>query len=101
MAESVAWTSQRLNDSVARGEIYPLYFFYGDETFLIDEAVEAIEHVALGEGLRDFNLNTFYGGEAEAAQIRDAVETLPMMSQVRLVVLKDTQDLSEKDWDFL
>ena len=57
MAET--WTPQRLNDTVARGEIYPLYFLYGDETFLIDEAIASIEHTTIGEGMRDFNLNTF------------------------------------------
>jgi DNA polymerase III delta subunit len=53
-----SWTPQRLSDTVARGEIYPLYFFYGDETFLIDDALEQIEKSAVGAGLRDFNLNT-------------------------------------------
>ncbi len=101
MAESTAWTPQRLNDTVARGEIYPLYFLHGDETFLIDEALASIEHATIGEGMRDFNLNTFYGGEAEASQIRDAVETLPMMSPVRLVVVKDAHSLTDKEWDFL
>lgn len=100
MAEA-GWTPQRLSDTIARGEIYPLYFFYGDETFLIDEALVEIEKTVIGEGLRDFNLNTYYGGETEPSAIRDAVETLPMMSQVRLVVLKDAQDLSDKDWEML
>jgi DNA polymerase-3 subunit delta len=96
-----SWTPQRLNETVARGEIFPLYFFYGDETFLIDDALEQIEKTAVGDSLRDFNLNTYYGSEAEPAAIRDAVETLPMMSQVRVVVLKDAHDLSDKDWDLL
>ncbi len=101
MAEA-GWTPQKLNDTVARGELYPLYYLYGDESFLIDESLRSIEDAALSvEGLRDFNLNTFYGGEAEPAGIRDAVETLPMMSQVRVVVVKDADELSDKDWDLL
>lgn len=100
MAES-GWSPQNLNDSIARGEVYPLYFLHGDETYLIEQAMIDLEFAAIGEGLRDFNLNTFYGQEAEASAIRDAVETLPMMSKVRLVVVKETQELSEKDWDVL
>lgn len=96
------WTPQRLMDSTARGEIYPLYLLHGDESFLIDEALAAIEGVALQtEGLRDFNLNTFYGGETDPGTIRDAVETLPMMSQVRVVIVKDADELKDKDWDVL
>ena len=100
MAEA-GWTPQRLNDSISRSEIFPLYLFHGDETFLIDESVAHLELTALGEGLRDFNLNTFYGGEADASTIRDAVETLPMMSPVRVVVVKDVQELSDKEWEML
>jgi DNA polymerase-3 subunit delta len=101
MAE-VGWTPQKLNDAVSRGELYPLYYLYGDESFLIDEALRDVEDAALSvEGLRDFNLNTFFGGEAEPAAIRDAVETLPMMSQRRVVVVKDADQLNDKDWDLL
>ena len=82
MAESNAWSPQRLNDAIQRGTIYPLYFLHGDETFLISETLQTLEQTTIGDGMRDFNLNTFYGGDAEASQIRDAVETLPMMSPV-------------------
>lgn len=100
MAEA-SWTPQRLNETTARGEIYPLYLFFGDETFLIDEALTALESAALGDGLRDFNFNTLYGEETDAAAIRDAVETLPMMSPVRMVILKDMHELSDKQWEQL
>ncbi len=95
------WSPQALDSSVEKGEIYPLYFLYGDESFLIEDALKKIETQALGDGLKDFNLNTYYGGEAQPDQIRDAVETLPMMSQVRVVILKDAHELTEKDWDAL
>lgn len=98
----IGWSVQKLNDAISRGELYPLYLLYGDETFLIDQAVEHLEHTALqAEGLRDFNLSIYYGGEADASRIRDAVETLPMMSQVRVVVVKDADELNEKDWELL
>lgn len=100
MAEA-GWTPQKLNDSIRRGEVYPLYYLYGDETFLIDEALETLEKTALGDGLRDFNLNTYYGQDAEPSQIRDAVETLPMMAQVRVVVVKEAHELTDKDWEQL
>ena len=97
----VAWTPQKLNEAIRRHEIYPLYLLYGDESFLIDEALAALEKEALGEGLRDFNLNTFYAGDVATDLIRDAVETLPMMAQVRVVVVKEAHELSDKDWDVL
>ncbi len=97
----MSWTPQNLNDSIRRGEIYPLYFFYGDETFLIDDTMSQLEPLALEAGLRDFNFNTYYGDDADIEVIRDAIETLPMMARTRMVVLKEAQDLSDKDWEHL
>lgn len=74
------WSPQALEQSVEKGQVYPLYYLYGDETFLIEDALARLTETALGDGLKDFNLNTYYGGEVDAAQIRDAVETLPMMA---------------------
>jgi DNA polymerase-3 subunit delta len=95
------FSPQALDQTLTKGEIYPLYYLYGDETFLIEDALARLTDTALGEGLKDFNLNTYYGGEVDAAQIRDAVETLPMMAQVRVVIVKDAQDLTDKEWELL
>ncbi len=98
---SAEWSVQSLQSSLAKKDLYPLYYFFGDETFLIDEALVQLQEVALADGLRDFNLNTYYGDHVDASVIRDAIETLPMMAQVRLVVVKEAHDLSEKDWENL
>ncbi len=95
------FSPQALDQTIEKGQVYPLYYLYGDETFLIEDALSRLTDVALGEGLKDFNLNTYYGGEVDAAQIRDAVETLPMMAQVRVVIVKDAQDLTDKEWESL
>lgn len=95
------WTQQRLSDSIAKGQVYPLYFFYGDETYLMDESLSELQDMALGDSLRDFNLNTFYASDAEISQIRDAAETLPMMAQVRVVIVKEAHELNDKDWEQL
>jgi DNA polymerase-3 subunit delta len=98
---AVSWTPERLVQTVKKGEFQTLYYLYGDETFLIDESLSSLVKAALGDGLKDFNFNTYYGSEAEAGIVRDAIETLPMMTPKRVVVLKDAQDLSDKEWDLL
>ena len=100
-ASATGWTPQELNDSIRRRDLRALYFLFGDETFLLNETLADLEALALGAGLRDFNLNSFYGDEADGVVIRDALETLPMMGAVRVVVLKAAQDLKEKDWEHL
>jgi DNA polymerase III subunit delta len=97
----VSWTPQTLEDSIRRQDVYPLYILFGEETYLIDEALAKLEKLALGDGLRDFNLNVYYGDDVAADVIRDAVETLPMMAQMRVVIVKEAQDLSDTDWQTL
>jgi DNA polymerase-3 subunit delta len=98
---SEAWTASKLQESLRKKDLYPLYFFYGDETFLIEEALHELIDFALGDSLRDFNLNTFYAADADASEIRDAIETLPMMAATRVVVLKEAQDFKDKEWEQL
>lgn len=93
-----AWNPARLTTSLSKGDLAPIYLFYGDETFLIDELLENLKSLALGDGLPDFNLDVFYAQSTEVSSIRDAIETLPMMAERRVVVLKEAQDLKEKDW---
>ena len=96
-----AWDEKKFSDSLAQGKIFPLYFLYGEEVFLLNEAVNDLMKAALGDGLGDFNLNLFYGQDATPEKIRDAVETLPMMAQRRVVILKEGQDLSDRDMEDL
>lgn len=100
MAEA-GWTPQLLTETIRKGSYYPLYYLYGDETFLIEDALGELQTAALGEGPRDFNHNTFYATEAEISQIRDAVETLPVMARLRVVVVKEAHELKDKDWEQL
>ncbi|MNK96739.1 DNA polymerase III subunit delta [compost metagenome] len=46
----------------------------------------------------DFNYSMFYASDADISVVRDAVETLPMMAPNRLVILKEAQELTDKEW---
>lgn len=57
--------------------------------FLAEDALKKIKAKVFEDSLADFNLDTFYGGEVEIEDLGAALETLPMMGQKRLVILKD------------
>lgn len=71
------------------GEPHPFYLFYGDEVFLAEDAIKKLKAKVFEDSLADFNLDNFYGGELEIENLGAALETLPMMGQKRLVILKD------------
>ena len=72
----------------------PLYFLYGEEGYLLDQAVETIVESAAPEGTDDFNSDTFRGRSVEAEDIRESCEMLPMMVDRRVVVVRDLQEMA-------
>ncbi len=95
------WSYNRLTQTLKKGEFASLYCLFGEETFLADRAKEEIVEAIIPEGMRDFNLNIFDGADCDVARVRDALETLPMMSPNRLVVLVNSDKLKDKEWEVL
>lgn len=79
----------------------PLYFFFGDEPYLIHQAYNYLKVCSLHGGAADFNFTQFFAADVEISRVRDEVETLPMMAPRRVVVLREVQALSDKEWDQL
>lgn len=79
----------------------PIYFFYGEESYLINQAMQYLKVCCLHDGISDFNFSSYYAGDADLSRVRDEIETLPMMSTRRVVILKEVQDLSDKEWQEL
>lgn len=77
------------------GRFAPLYFFFGDEGFLMDELQAlAVEH-ALRPHERDFNLDLVFGPEASAPAVLAQCAQFPMMAERRLVVVRGFEKLDE------
>jgi DNA polymerase III subunit delta len=92
------WDLRRLQLSLDKKSAEPIYLLYGEETFLVDEALKAIKKKVLVEGAQDFNYDSFVAPDNSAAQVRDAVETLPMMCDRRLVIYKNVESLKDENW---
>ncbi len=78
-----------------------ILYLSGEEDFFIEEAIDFIKKQKINESLKDFNFDLFYGRENEASRIFDIIETLPMMTETRLVMIRRAQDLKEQDWKVL
>lgn len=69
------------------GYIARAYLFTGEENYVKREALHALERRLLPEGLEALNQNVLEGQVAD--DIIAACETLPMMAERRLVVVRD------------
>ncbi len=89
---------QNIEKSFEKQDFAPLYFFYGEEPYLISQAVNYLKVCALHNGAADFNFNSYYAADANVSQVRDEVETLPMMAPRRVILLREVQDLNDREW---
>lgn len=77
--------------SIKKGELAPLYILMGEEDYYIDMIMDALESRVVAEEDKDFDFNLFYGVDADMDSVVAAAQQLPMMSERRLVLLKEAQ----------
>lgn len=93
------WDLRTLQQSLSQNKINGAYTLMGDENYLIQEAFEAIKNHFFAEGQGfDFNYDCCYASETKAVNIADIIETLPMMAEHRLVIVKESHLFKDKDW---
>ncbi len=80
-----------------QGRILPLYLFFGEEEFLIQEALDLIIKKVVDPGASDFNFNSIYCRDTPASEVVNLCQTLPFMSEKRLVIAKDFDALKAAD----
>ena len=83
------------------GQLSPLYFIFGDEPFLIEQCIERFKYAVLNESTIDFNYSLYYAADVEVVTLKETIETLPVFSERRLVILKNAQELKESEWQEL
>jgi DNA polymerase-3 subunit delta len=79
--------------SLGKGEIAPLYYFHGDEPYLIERGVKRLMGLTVPTDSRDFNLDIFYGKECKGDEIATAAQTLPMFAERRVVLVRRSSEL--------
>ena len=75
----------------------PLYWLEGDEDFFIDEVMDYAEKKILSQADAEFNFTTFYGKDANWADIINACRRYPMFAERQVVLLKEAQQMKDID----
>lgn len=98
MAQGRSKTGASFDDlatAFRHGRFAPLYFFYGEEGWFMDELQRlAVEH-AVAPHERDFNLDVVFGPEAAAPAVLAQCAQFPMMAERRLVVVRGFEKLDD------
>lgn len=96
---ATTWGLRQLQQSLSKQTPSPLYFIFGDEVYLVNEALKLIQSKSVTRELEDFNLDRFEAPQSSSLHVREAIITLPVMAPRRLVIFKNVQSLKEQDWE--
>lgn len=84
---------QLVND-IKNGNIKPIYFLMGEESYYIDKISDFIEDNVLAEEEKGFNQMVLYGRDVSIDDILSNAKRYPMMAEKQVVIVKEAQDLS-------
>ena len=79
-----------------KGQYDPAYYFHGAEDVLKEDAVRFILDNALDPSLRDFNFDQRSAGQLEPDAVADLCNTVPMMAERRVVLVRDVEAWKRK-----
>ncbi|HVP78121.1 MAG TPA: DNA polymerase III subunit delta [Thermodesulfobacteriota bacterium] len=77
-------------------DIYPVYFLYGPEDYLIEEEIQKLLNQTLSLKERGLNFHLFSGEEHSGQEIARAAQTLPMFSRFRFVLVREADRMEEE-----
>lgn len=94
---------QTLKSQIKLKELGNLYFFYGEETFLLNYYLEKIRSIVLEPLTESFNYHRMNSESFDLQSFSDAVDNLPMMAPGSLVQIDDVDifKLNESDRDII
>ena len=90
-------TFETIMKKIKAREFSPIYILTGDESYYIDKICDALMESVLPEEEREFNQFVVYGSDVTADQVADLARELPMMSQYKVIVVKEAQNIKNTD----
>ena len=66
-----------------------VYIFFGEETYLMQQAVEQLRALLVPAGFEEFNYHRLTGKGLTVQELTEAVEAMPMMAQNTFVTVTD------------
>ena len=97
---STAISYEALRRQLAGKQYAPVYLLHGTEGFFIDSVVKEFEKI-IPEEDKEFNQYTLYGSQVEPGVVMDLCMSVPMMSDMQVVFLKEAQAMRSDQLDRL
>ena len=73
--------------AIKKGDIKPIYFLMGEESYYIDFITRFIEKNVLSEEEKGFNQTIYYGRDVKIEDIVSASKRFPMMAERQVIIV--------------
>ncbi len=83
----------KIVNDIKNGNIKPIYFLMGEESYFIDKLSDYMEQNLLYEDEKGFNQTVLYGRDVTIEDIVSTAKRYPMMAERQVVIVKEAQDL--------
>ncbi|MFZ1864255.1 MAG: DNA polymerase III subunit delta [Polyangiales bacterium] len=94
-------TLSEVTKRAKNGSLDPVYVLVGSERLLIERVVDALREAIGSMGAPDFNVEVFDGKSLQAASVTAAARTLPMMAEMRLVLVRHVDAMTPTEQSHL
>lgn len=92
---------QKALQEISQNQVDSVYFIVGEERYFSHRCLQQLRHTVVEEEFCEFNEEIFYCTEVKIERVVESLQTLPVMAERRLIILKEAQHLTEKDWGAL
>jgi DNA polymerase-3 subunit delta len=89
-------SEKALRSAISKRTFEPAYYLHGDDDFRKDDALTALIASAVDPAIRDFNVEVRRGAEVDAETLETVLGTPPLMSERRVVALRDAPSLRKE-----
>ncbi len=90
-------TAEAIVREIRAGNLKPVYYLMGEESYYIDRVADFIVNTVLKPEERDFCLITLFGSETNATEVINAARSFPMGAMRQVVMVKEAQGLQNKE----
>ncbi|NLX61300.1 MAG: DNA polymerase III subunit delta [Tissierellia bacterium] len=82
--------------NMKEGKLKTVYLFYGEEEYMMDYTLKILKETYITESLETLNYIAMEGEDINFEKILNACETLPFMSEKKLIIIKELPILTGK-----
>ena len=91
------YTPQSIMSDVKQGNLKPVYFLMGEESYYIDLITDFLLSNLLTDSEKEFDLNVVYGKDVAMRDVIGLSRQYPMIAKHRVVLLKEAQDIKNME----